>query len=203
MSEPESPLRDPAGRLESWEQRVRDLAPRLRAVAQPEPAEPRRLMPKPAPLGAPARDPVPANLPAPLQRALNGLRSALPFVQKALPIFDGQILTAISNLLNPHATAPPPDLAPLEGGLADLRVRHIELFNKVGEQNTTLKRVAEHLEKVQEAADRSAQEQQELKEALKSVGRKANVVAIVALCLLALSIAVNVFLFFRLEPILR
>ena len=55
--------------------------------------------------------------------------------------------------------------------------------------------MADRVEKVQEAAERTAQEHQELKESVEAVGRKANRFAIVALCLLAVSIAMNVFLF--------
>jgi hypothetical protein len=159
---------------------------------------PRRVPPTAAAAPAPrptGRELAPRRLPAGLERALSGLRAALPIVQKVLPVLDGQFLTALSNLIGPHHPAPATDLSPLETGLADLRLRHIELFNKVGEQNTALKRMVERLEKVQDAAERNALEQQELRESLESVGRKANAVAIGALALLAVSLAVNVFLF--------
>jgi len=55
--------------------------------------------------------------------------------------------------------------------------------------------VADRLEKVQEASEKNAQDHRELKESVEAVGRKANRVAILALCLLAASIATNVFLF--------
>lgn len=173
---------------------ARRLAP---PPAPPAAAEPRRIAPPspsaPRPTG---RELAPRQLHPGLERALAGIRAALPLVQKVLPILDGQFLTALSNLLGPHPTTPPPaDLSPLEAGLADLRLRHIELFSKVGEQNTALKRVVERLEKVQDAAERNAQEQQDLKDEIKAVGRKANAVAIAALALLAVSLAVNVFLF--------
>jgi hypothetical protein len=159
---------------------------------------PRRVPPTAAAAPAPhptGRELAPRRLPAGLERALAGLRAALPIVQKVLPVLDGQFLTALSNLIAPHPPAQATDLSPLETGLADLRLRHIELFNKVGEQNTALKRMVERLEKVQDAAERNALEQQELRESLESVGRKANAVAIGALALLAVSLAVNVFLF--------
>jgi hypothetical protein len=220
MSEPENPVRDQVRELEAREQRARVHSPHLRAVAPPEPDEPLRPAHVPAPVPGPLSQSPPLPPPAPrisraadppserlkpLQRAMNGLRAALPIVQKVLPLLDGQVATAVSNLLVPHAAAhtPPVDLAPLEGGLTDLRTRHIELFNKVAEQNTSLKRVADRLERVQETADRTAQDQQELKVAVQVVGRKANIIAVLALCLLAASLAANVLLFLHFQRPLR
>ncbi len=141
--------------------------------------------------------------PTGMQRAMQGLRIALPIVRKVLPLLEGQVFTTLSNLLAPQPAPPPADLSPLEGSLADLKTRHMELFNRLGEQNAALKRLAERLDQVQEAADRNALEQKELRDGLRSVGRKANLIAIVALCLLALSLAANVFLFMHFQRVLR
>jgi hypothetical protein len=136
-----------------------------------------------------------------MQKVMQGIRSALPLAQKVLPLLDGQILTAISNLLAPHVAhpGPPPSFAPLEGDLADLRTRHIELYGKVIEQSAALRRMGDRLEKVHEAAERNAQEQQELKESVQAVGRNANRLAILAICLLAVSIGVNIFMFIHFQ----
>jgi hypothetical protein len=178
--------------------------PRLRAAAggPPEPGETRRVMPMPPSPRAPGRPAAaadPPERPTAMQRAMHGIRSALPLVQKVLPLLDGQILTAISNLLGPHVAhpAPPADFTHLEGDLAEVRTRHIELYGKVIEQSAALRRVADRLEKVHETAERNAQEHQELKESVEAVGRKANRFAILTLSLLAVSIAMNVFLFFH------
>jgi len=69
-------------------------------------------------------------------------------------------------------------------------------------QNTSLKRVEDRLEMVREATDRNTLEQQELLTDLKSVGRKVNVIAVLALLLLAGSIAVNVLLFLHIRRVL-
>jgi hypothetical protein len=177
--------------------------PRVRSAAvnpPPEPGETRRVMPMPPPPRGPGRAAAPSDppeRPTAMQRVMHGIRSALPLAQKVLPLLDGQILTAISNLLAPHIAQPGPaaDLKPLEGDLADLRTRHIELYGKVIEQSAAIRRVADRLEKVQEASERNAQDHQELKESVEAVGRRANRVAILALCLLAASVATNVFLF--------
>jgi len=148
----------------------------------------------------PGDDPV--DNPSGLQRAIGGLRAAWPFVQKILPLLDGQVVTAISNLIAPHPHQPQVNLAPLERNLTELQTRHIELHDQVAEQNVALKRVEDRLENVREATDRNTLEQQELMEDLKKVGRKANVIAIFALLLLAASIAVNVVLYLHIQKVL-
>ncbi len=144
-----------------------------------------------------------------LQRAVNVLRVALPFVQRMLPLLDGNIGTAVANILNPPPppTPPPPpapelDLAPLETGLAELKHQHRELHDQVVEQNSSLKRVEDQLEMVREATDRNTLEQQELIEDLKAVGGKVNLVAIIALGLLGISLLLNIALYLHIQRVL-
>jgi hypothetical protein len=143
-----------------------------------------------------------------LQWAVNALRSALPFVQKILPLLDGNVATAISNVLtqhpqaHPHPPAPPVNLEPIEDGLAELQTQHRDLRNQILEQNSSLKRVEDQLEMVREATDRNTLEQQELFEDLKTVGTKVNVVAFVVLALLAVSILLNAVLYLHIRRVL-
>jgi hypothetical protein len=149
-----------------------------------------------------------ASLDAPsgIQRAVSALRAALPFVQRILPLLDGNIGTAVANILIPlHRPPPPPppvNLAPIQDGLADLQTRHRELRDLVAEQNTSLKRVEDRLEMVHEATDRNRLEQQELLADLKVVGNKVNVFALIALVLLTVSVLVNIFLYLRILKVL-
>jgi hypothetical protein len=144
--------------------------------------------------------------PSGLARALSALRSALPFVQKILPLLDGNIGTAVSNMLTPHHhPAPPPspvNLAPIQDGLVELQNQHKELRDQVVEQNSSLKRVEDQLEMVREATDRNTLEQQELLEELKVVGNKVNVFALIALGLLAVSVLVNIVLYLHILKVL-
>jgi hypothetical protein len=148
----------------------------------------------------------PMDGPSGLARAVSALRSALPFVQKILPLLDGNIGTAVSNMLSPHhhpAPPPPPvNLAPIEDGLAELQTQHKELRDQVVEQNSSLKRVEDQLEMVREATDRNTLEQQELMEDLKVVGSKVNVFALVALGLLAVSVLINIVLYLHILKVL-
>jgi len=145
-----------------------------------------------------------------MDRAMSALRVALPFVQRLLPLLDGNIGTVVSNLLNQHPVAPqqhqplppPVDLEPIESGLAEIRTQHRDLRTQMVEQNSSLKRVEDQLEMVREATDRNTLEQQELLEDLKTVGNKVNVFALFALLLLATSVLLNVILFLHIKRVL-
>jgi hypothetical protein len=142
-----------------------------------------------------------------MERAMGVLRLALLFVQRILPLLDGNIGAAVSNMLIPHPQLPPPpppqvDLTPIEDGLVQLHTLHRGLRNQFVEQNSSLKRVEGQLEMVREATDRNTLEQQELLEDLKAFGNKVNMFAIFALGLLAVSILLNVILFLHIQRVL-
>jgi hypothetical protein len=140
-----------------------------------------------------------------MQRALGVLRQAMPFVQKLLPLIDGNIATAVANLFapRPNATPPPPpvDLAPVHNQLAELKVQHQDLREQVMEQNTSLKRVEDQLDMVREATDRNTLEQQELIEDLKAVGNKVNLFALLLFAMLIVSLILNVMLFLHIKQV--
>jgi len=181
----------------------------------PAPAEPWRPQPVPPPpppgraLPAPPPDPS-GQEPTAFQRAAQVLRSAIPYVQKLLPLLDGNFATVVSNVLVPHPHTPPPppppppvDLEPLEQGLAELKVQQRDLRVQILDQNSSLKRVEDQLESVREATDRNTLEQQELIEDLKAVGSKVNLFAVIAMVLLVASILVNVVLYLRIQHVFQ
>jgi hypothetical protein len=145
-------------------------------------------------------------LPSGIQRAVNAVRAALPYIQRILPLLDGNVGTAVSNLMAPpHRPAPPPppvNLAPLEEGISSLQSQQTELRTQIADQNTSLKRVEDQLEMVREATDRNTLEQQELLEDLKGIGNKVNIFAMVALLLLVVSVMVNVILYLHIKRVL-
>lgn len=155
------------------------------------------------------------------QRAMNLLRMAVPLVQRILPLLDGNVGTAISNLMAPqqhHIQPPHPpvvdvvleqNLDRIELGLTELKAQHRdmtvqnrELREQMVEQSTSMKRVEHQLEMVREATDRNTLEQQELLEDFKHLGGKVNLVAIFALALLAASVILNVFLYLHIQRVL-
>ena len=176
-------------------------------------AEPKRLTSVPPPGRSLANQSErPSAQPSGLQKAVNLLRVAIPFVQKMLPLLDGNFGTVVSNILSPAPPPPPPpapvpapqtiDLAPFEKGLAEIQAQHRDLRDQFQEQNSSLKRVEDQLELVREATDRNTLEQQELLEDLKTVGNKVNLVAIIAIVLLGISVVVNLLLFMHIQRVL-
>jgi hypothetical protein len=142
------------------------------------------------------------------QRTAGTLRTVLPHLLRLLPLLDGNVGSAVSNFLVPPPPALPPappiDLKPIEISLVELQADNCSLHAQVLEQNASLGRVEERLETLEDAASRNALAQQELLRELKAVGsrldelrvagRKAKVLALVALGLLGLSILLNVVL---------
>lgn len=139
-------------------------------------------------------------------RAMSLLKQAVPFVQKLLPLIDGNFGTAIANFLSPrpHANVPPAniDLTPVQNQLSELQMQHNELRGTVQEQTTGLKRVEDQLEMVREATDRNTLEQQELIEDLKAMGNKVNLFAVTLSALLLLSLVLNVILYLHIKRVL-
>ncbi len=141
-----------------------------------------------------------------MQRAMNAVRAVMPVVQRLLPLLEGNVLTAISNVLTPRPQAPPPtpkiDLAPLENSLTELQTQHRGLRDQVIEQNATLKRVEDQLEFVREATDRNTLEQQELLEDLKLFSRKVKIFAAIGIGMLVIGIVLNLLLFLHIQRVL-
>lgn len=143
-----------------------------------------------------------------LQKAVAAVRSAIPVIQRLLPLLDGNFAAVLSSLVTTQPHHPPPpvpkvDLEPMERGLSELRTSHRDLKTQLQDQGTSLKRVEDHLERVREATDRNTLEQQELVEDLRSVGSRLTLFAIIGLVLLLLSVGLNVFFLVELQHILR
>ncbi|HLY43900.1 MAG TPA: hypothetical protein VKR52_21995 [Terracidiphilus sp.] len=141
----------------------------------------------------------PVARPSAFQRSVGAIRTVIPIVQKILPLLDGNIASAVSNLLTPHHHPEPVNLAPLENAVVRLHGDNLQLRNQVAEHNTMLKRVDDQLGLVKEATDRNSIGQQELLDDLHGLRKKVHVFAWIGLLLLVISIGVNVFLFLRLH----
>jgi hypothetical protein len=165
---------------------------RLRAAQSPE-----RALAKTTPTGG---------RPSKLERTVNVVRAAIPFVQRILPLLDGNIGTAVSNMLTPHQHVPPPpppaNLESIEDDLATLQEQYRDLRNRILEQHASTKRIEDQLEKVRETAETTAFEQHELVDDLKAVRKKVNRFALIALAVLVMSLAVNVVLYLHIVHIL-
>jgi hypothetical protein len=149
-----------------------------------------------------------ADEPSSLARTVSALRTALPFVQRLLPLLDGTMTAAVSSLLTPHAQPHPPaaptkvGLEPVEHGISELQSQQNQLKAQVAEQNNSIKRVEDQLELVREATDRNTLEQQELLEDLKAFSNGIKIVAIITLGLVAVGLALTVALLMHVNKVL-
>jgi hypothetical protein len=68
-----------------------------------------------------------------IQRAMGILKQAAPFVARLLPLIDGNVTGAISNLLTsrPHAHSAPVDLTPVHNQISELQLQHNDLRSTV------------------------------------------------------------------------
>ncbi len=186
-----------------------DAEPKGRPLGSPLPQGKNGKEPVSAPM-APVGRPLntdPANDEASgFQRAFHAFKQAMPFVQRLLPLVDGNVAGALVNLLAARASAPAHaakvDLAPIENRLVEMQVQHGDLRTQFQEQNTTLKRVEDQLEMVREATDRNTLEQQELMEDLRSMSHKVNLLAYLLAILLLGSVLINLALFLHIRRVL-
>jgi hypothetical protein len=139
-----------------------------------------------------------------MQRAMGILKQAAPFVARLLPLIDGNITAAVSNILSsrPHVPSAPVDLTPVHNQLSEMQLQHNDLRTTVLEQTTGLKRVEDQLELVREATDRNTLEQQEFIEDLKAVSHKVSLIAVGLSILLILSVVVNLLLYMYIKRVL-
>ncbi|HWE86827.1 MAG TPA: hypothetical protein VG267_17920 [Terracidiphilus sp.] len=137
------------------------------------------------------------------QRAMGLLKQAVPFVQKLLPLIDGNFGAALANLFSPRpwGAAPHVDLSPVQKQISELQTQHNELHSTVQEQTKGIKRVEDQLELVREATERNTLEQQELIEDLKAMGKKVNLFAVSLSLLLLLSLVLNVILYVHIKRV--
>ncbi|HEY2860703.1 MAG TPA: hypothetical protein VGJ21_19960 [Terracidiphilus sp.] len=134
------------------------------------------------------------------------LKQAAPFVARLLPLIDGNLATAISNVFapRPHSQAPSVtvDLTPIHNQLTELQTQQNDLRSAIQDQTTGIKRMEDQLDMVREATDRNTLEQQELIEDLKSMGHKVNLVATGLSVLLVASVIMNLVLYLYLRKVL-
>jgi len=133
------------------------------------------------------------------QRAVGVVRSALPLVQRILPLLDGNVASAVAGLLSGPPPPPPApvDLRPIEASLAELQNRHRDLHTLATEQGSSLLRVEEQIEALRDAVARQSQAQGELQSDQKALRGRTRFLLLISLLILLLagaSVALNVVL---------
>jgi len=167
-------------------------------------------VPRPERMRTSTRDEAACDQPATgFERVLGTLRLAIPLVQRLLPLLDGNIGTAVSNLVSPQPKASPPpppvNLGPIEDTLSGIQAGQRDLRAQVTQQNDSLNRVESRLAQVGGAVEGYSVAQQQmaaelqtvghLVEDLQAAGRRSIYFRVIALLLLMASIAANVLLF--------
>jgi molecular chaperone GrpE (heat shock protein) len=136
------------------------------------------------------------------------LRRSLPHLLRLLPLLDGNVGSAVSNLISPPPPPlpppPPVNLGPIKDGLAALQAESGDLHAQILEQHASLERIEERLERIAEATSRNAAAQQDLLKELnaidgrlnqlKAAGDRSKKVAIAALVLLGVTVLLNILL---------
>jgi hypothetical protein len=160
--------------------------PTVEAEAKPRPAHPPLRIPDPQPSAG-------------THRKLEMFKTALVIAQKMMPLLDGNVVTTVSNLLAPRgvASASAKELATIESGLKALNDSHRGLSDRVAEQNSTVKSLADRLDLVKEATDRNTLEQQEMMADARALRKKMVVFAWAGMALLVASVAMNLILLLR------
>ncbi len=142
--------------------------------------------------------------PVALQRTASAIRTVVPVLQRLLPLLDGNVASAVANLLlSRPAGAPAVDLEPLETALMRVRGDLAVMQDKSLQQETALKRIDDQLGTVKEALERAALEQKEAAEELSQTRRSVRVFAVLGAVLLVISIGLNATLFLYMRGILR
>lgn len=139
-----------------------------------------------------------------LQRTASALRTAVPLVQKLLPLLDGNVASAVANLVAPRLLGPPTvDLSPIETSLMKLRGDLAVVQDKNAQHDVAFKRIDDQLETMKDVVERTAAEQRDVAANLSRVRRNVLVFWLVGIALMVVSIGLNVALFFFVKGNLR
>jgi hypothetical protein len=138
-----------------------------------------------------------------LQRAIGFVRTIAPFVQRALPLLDGNVASAVSNILAPRVETHQVNLEPIENAMTKMRKDHLELRLNLADQTTALKRVADQVGTLKDATERNALEQKGLAQDLQNLRSKVGIATWVGIGLLVISIVINILLFLRIQQLVH
>lgn len=138
-----------------------------------------------------------------MQKAVGLVRAVAPLAQKVLPLLEGNVAMAVTNLLASRPASPPVDLEPLENAMTRMRKDHIDLRLSVSDQNAAIKRVADQVESAKDAVERAGAETKALDRDVQQLRSRVNVFAWIGLILLLLSVVMNIVLFAQMRQLIR
>jgi hypothetical protein len=186
----------------------RDAPPRIQEVPLPTPpTEPVASAPPPAPKPVPKPAPTALARPIPqkpskFERAMSVARTVLPIVGKMLPLLEGNVVSAATNLLA-NRSMHEVDLKPLEDSISRLQTEHRALAFHSGEQKRALQRLEDDFAAVQEAVQKNAADQAELIEHVAKLAKRTSSFMRLVTILLVVSILFTALLCVRIAYLIR
>jgi hypothetical protein len=139
--------------------------------------------------------------PGGLARAIAAARFVIPVVQKALPLLEGNVVSAAANLLTPSPR--PVDLEPVKTAIGKLQAEQRTLRGQLGDQKNSLRSIEEELSTIKDGIDRNILEIRELAENQLNLHRRLKRLTWMIFILLALSISFTALVCIRLAYIMR
>jgi hypothetical protein len=173
------------------------------AVLQPAPtSKPRPAPASQVPLNALARSKANAQKSSGFDRVIGIAKTVLPLVGKMLPLLEGNVVSAASNLLL-NKPVQEVDLRPLEDSIARLQADQRALTFHTSEQKSALHRLEDEFAGVQEAVHKNAADQAELIESVARLAKRTSSFMRLVVVLLVASILFTALLCVRIAYIIR
>lgn len=136
------------------------------------------------------------------ERAMGVARTVLPLLGKMLPLLEGNVVSAASNLLSNH-TRQEVNLRPLEEAIARLQADHRALTFHTSEQKRALHSLEDEFNELKEAVQRNAADQAELIEGVARLAKRTSSFMRLVVILLVASILFTALVCVRIAYIIR
>lgn len=136
------------------------------------------------------------------ERAMGVARTVLPLLGKMLPLLEGNVVSAASNLLSNH-TGQAVNLRPLEEAIARLQADHRALTFHTSEQKRALHNLEDEFNELKEAMQKNAADQAELIEGVARLAKRNSSFLRLVVILLVASILFTALLCVRIAYIIR
>jgi hypothetical protein len=152
-----------------------EVPPRIQEVPAPSaeiisPASTPKSQPAPRPVSTALARPIPPK-PSKLERAMSVAKTVLPLVGKMLPLLEGNVVSAASNLFA-NRQMHEVDLKPLEESISRLQSDHRALAFHSNEQKRAIQRLEDDFAALQGSVQKHAADQAELIEHVAKLAKR-------------------------------
>jgi hypothetical protein len=141
--------------------------------------------------------------PTTFERAISMAKTVLPYVGKMLPLLEGNVVSAATNLLANRPAVQPVDLKPLEDSITRLQTDQRALTFHTTEHKRALQRLEDEFVALDEAVKKNAADQAELIEHVAKLAKRMSSFMRLVTILLLVSILFTVLLCVRIAYIIR